>query len=160
MIVTADNCTFVPKRSRKAFERPETLQASVGGAVAVGEHPTQALVREIREEWGVLADKDDVRYFALVINRRTAEPDLIALVTLDSDADHVCRALKDSSEKQEFTRCVPLDLSHANLASLVSLLRNGDWSQPSDQAAFLLTLVRTLGFKSVENAARRARPAR
>ncbi len=154
MVVTSDNFTFSPVRSAAVYENPNTRQASVGGALAVGEHPAEALLREIKEEWGLDVDRSEVTFLALGINRRTGEPDLIALVHTKADSGRVSQAFKSHAEKQEFADFSPLSLDRHDLESLVSALSSTKWCQPSDQAAFLLALIRTIGMEDVEKAIR------
>lgn len=144
MIVSTDGVTFVPQRSPSVYERPGTLQASVGGAVTVGEHPAAALRRETSEEWGIEAEEDEVAFYALGISRSTGEPDLLGVVRPRLDARQICQAHARHACRDEFTSFKKIPLNRSSAASALNLLLSGSWSQPSDQAAFYLTLVRTL----------------
>jgi hypothetical protein len=137
MIVSCDGVTFVPQRSPSVYERPGTLQASVGGAVTVGEHPAAALRRETAEE-------DEIAFYALGISRSTGEPDLLGVVRPRLDARQICQAHGRHVCQDEFTSFKKVSLEHSSDASVLKLLISGNWSQPSDQAAFYLTLVRAL----------------
>jgi ADP-ribose pyrophosphatase YjhB (NUDIX family) len=152
MIITNDDFTYTPMRSSLVFESPNTLQASVGGAVNPREHPTSALIREITEEWGLLVEEDEIRFLVLGINQRTGEPDLIAMVDTELSASEVLDVFKTHNQKEEFTEPKPIKLSEKNLGHLLSTLYTEQWSQPSDQAAFLITLIRRFGIQAIEMA--------
>lgn len=149
MILTKDGFTFVPKRSSLVYERPNTWQASVGGGVNYQEHPALALVREVREEWGLDIELSELRFLALGINRRTGEPDLLALVESKANSNDVLEKFHRGSDKLEFRQFDRLRMSPENLPSHVSALCTKDWSQPSDQTAFLLALIRRFGLNPV-----------
>ena len=150
MIITNDDFTFTPTRSAFVYESPNTLQASVGGALEPKEHPATALVREIKEEWGILIEENEIEFLVLGINQRTAEPDLIAMVKTKLSEREVFALFKTHNRKDEFTFFESLELNEQNLGYLVSILREREWSQPSDQAAFLITLIRKFGARAIE----------
>lgn len=141
-IVSCDGVTFVPRRSFSVFERPGTLQTSVGGALERGEHPSAALRRETMEEWGLEIQEDEIVFFALGISGSTGEPDLLGMVQSRLSADQICRRYERQADREEFTAFQRISLTPDNAAAALNLLTSGDWSQPSDQAAFYLTLVR------------------
>jgi 8-oxo-dGTP pyrophosphatase MutT (NUDIX family) len=143
-IVSRDGVTFVPRRSLTVFERPGTLQASVGGALDTGEHPAAALRRETMEEWGLAVEEDEITFFALGISGTTGEPDLLGMVQSPLSADQICRQYERRAERDEFTAFAQVPLTRGNAAAALELLITGDWSQPSDQAAFYLTLTRQI----------------
>jgi len=134
----------VPRRSPWVYERPGTLQTSVGGALDTGEHPAAALRRETLEEWGLEIRDDEITFLALGVSGTTGEPDLLALVHSRLSADEIRRRYRYHAEQEEFTAFRQISLTRDNLEGAVQLLVNGDWSQPSDQAAFYLALVRTV----------------
>lgn len=144
MIVSSDSTTFVPQRSASVYERPGTLQASVGGAVDVGEHPAAALRRETAEEWGLEVLEDEITFFALGISLPTGEPDFLGVVQPRLDARQICQAHARHTCREEFTSFNKVNLNRSGAASALNLLTSGNWSQPSDQAAFYLTFVRAL----------------
>ncbi len=143
-IVSRDGVTFVPRRSSSVFERPGTLQASVGGALDTGEHPAAALRRETMEEWGLEIREDEITFLALGVSGTTGEPDLLAMVQSRLSAGEIRRRYQCHAEQEEFTAFRQVPLTRENAAAAMELLITGDWSQPSDQAAFYLTLVRTV----------------
>jgi len=143
-IVSSDGVTFVPRRSDWVYERPGSLQTSVGGALDTGEHPAAALRRETMEEWGLEIREDEMVFFALGISATTGEPDLLGMVRSRLSADAICRRYRRCAEQEEFTAFRQVSLHRENVAAAMKLLATGDWSQPSDQAAFYLTLVRTV----------------
>jgi len=155
MLITADGFTFIPKRSATVYERPDTWQASVGGALKPDETPTSALIREVREEWGLDIKESEIQFLVLGINQRTGEPDLIAMVETEASLSQVIDTFSKFGEKFEFSNFETLRLVLRTLESFISSLRYEEWSQPSDQAALLLTLIRRLGMEAVENAFRR-----
>ena len=143
-IVSSDGVTFVPRRSPWVYERPGTLQTSVGGALNPGEHPAAALRRETMEEWGLEIREDEMVFFALGVSGTTGEPDLLGMVRSRLSADEICRRYRRRAEQEEFTAFRQVALRRENAAAAMALLAGGDWSQPSDQAAFYLTLVRRM----------------
>lgn len=150
MIVTTDGCTFVPRRSARVYERPHTWQASAGGAVEQGNRsPAEALVREIEEEWGLKIAGEDISFLAFGRNRRTAEPDLLALVRPRVTAAELNGIFRDRCDGFEFREFDVIPLERAHSRHLASLLHAREWSQPSDQAAFLLTLIAEFGYDRV-----------
>lgn len=154
MLVTSDRFTFIPQRTPQVYERPGTWQASVGGALRhPNEHPTDALIREIEEEWGLEVTKEDILFFGLGINQKTGEPDLLAIVKTKHAFAEVIQAFS-GVEQPEFASFESLKLVKTNLPSFVLGLLTKEWSQPSDQAAVLLTLIHELGHKAVEDAFR------
>ncbi len=143
-IVSRDAVTFVPRRSSWVYERPGTLQTSVGGALDKGEHPAVALRRETMEEWGLEIREDEITFLALGVSGTTGEPDLLAMVRSRLSAEEIRRRYQRRAEQEEFTVFRRVPLTRENVGAAMELLATGDWSQPSDQAAFYLTLVRTV----------------
>jgi hypothetical protein len=153
MLLTTDDFTFIPKRSEMVFERSNTWQASVGGAVECGDRsPAEALTREIYEEWGIATPLEHVRFLALGRNRQTAEPDLLALVRPGISASELITTFRDRGPGLEFCEFDCIQVTSTNISSLCSLLRSKEWSQPSDQAAFLLMLIEQFGHDQVATA--------
>jgi ADP-ribose pyrophosphatase YjhB (NUDIX family) len=144
MIVTTDGFTFLPRRSSAVYERPDTLQASVGGFVRYTkdgpEHPLEALKREIREEWGLKVENTECRFLALGINRHTGEPDLIAIVKSRKTFEEVVGSYVRLKDKFEFANFRTMFLNINQIDDLVLPLVRETWSQPSDQTAYLMML--------------------
>jgi 8-oxo-dGTP pyrophosphatase MutT (NUDIX family) len=155
MLITSDGFTFIPKRSLDVYERPGTWQASVGGALNPQENPTATLIREVKEEWGLDIDKSEIQFLVLGVNQRTSEPDLVAMVELkEKDFEHVVKAFSSRQDKSEFTSFESREVAEGNIKPIIMTLLCNEWSQPSDQAALLITLVRKFGRKAVERAFR------
>jgi 8-oxo-dGTP pyrophosphatase MutT (NUDIX family) len=144
MLVTADGFTFLPRRSSAVYERPNTLQASVGGSVCYKkdgpEPPLEALKREILEEWGIEVADSECRFLALGINRHTGEPDLIAIVKTGKMLVDVIGSYVRLDDTFEFANYRTIPLSIDRIDDLVLPLVSEMWSQPSDQAAYLMML--------------------
>lgn len=166
MVVTKDGYTFLPRRNMNVLESPGKRQASVGGAVKPdeGEDPTKALVRELEEEWGSAIKGEDVKidveFLALGINQRTGEPDLIGMVRIN-------RTAEDLEKSKDFPEFQPGPGKYAfgkgdsirELDEMLKLLvMEEDWSQPSDQAALLLALIREFSKVAVEEGLKKVLP--
>jgi 8-oxo-dGTP pyrophosphatase MutT (NUDIX family) len=152
MLISADGFTFVPRRSSKVFERPNTWQASVGGAVAPEDkNPTTALIREIKEEWGLDVDREETEFIVLGINQKTGEPDLIGQVRTKKSCKQIMDVFSKHNRKFEFESIKSLELTEQNIRTCIEMLLQEDrWSQASDQAAFLAMLIRTFGLQTIE----------
>jgi hypothetical protein len=152
MLVTHDRFTFVPQRGPEVYERPNTRQASVGGAVEFSEWPALGLIRELREEWGLVGEAADLEFLALGVNQHTGEPDLIARIETRLSREQVLDTFRNHNDKFEFREFETVSLRSENLRLLADVLRRYEWSQPSDQAAFLGTLLREFGREKVVDA--------
>lgn len=154
MVVTADNFTITPWRSSSVIERPNTWQASVGGAIEPSDkNVSEALRRECEEELGFKPEEEEMRFIALGINQKTLEPDLIALIETRQTLGKIMARFA-SQARFEFQSFESARVNEEDLPTLVSALRTKEWSQPSDQAAFLLMLANRLGAPAVEEAFR------
>lgn len=60
VLVTFDTKLVAQKRSVKTVTNPGKIEISAGGAVDIGETPLQAVVREVKEELGVVIAPKDV----------------------------------------------------------------------------------------------------
>jgi len=151
MLISADGFTFVPRRSSNVFERPNTRQASVGGAVTPEDNnPATALIREIKEEWGLDVDREDIEFIVLGVNQKTGEPDLIGQVRTKKSCKQITEVFSRHNRKFEFESIKSLELVERNIRTCIEMLLQEDrWSQASDQAAFLATLIRTFGLQTI-----------
>ncbi len=61
LVTTPDNHTLVQKRARHIIFAPSRIDISLGGHVDAGETPTQAMIREIKEEVGLNMPIDGLR---------------------------------------------------------------------------------------------------
>jgi len=152
MLISADGFTFVPRRSANVYERPNTWQASVGGAVTPEDNnPATALIREIKEEWGLDVDREEIEFLVLGVNQKTGEPDLIGQVRTKKSCKQITEVFSRHNRKFEFESIKSLELVERNIRTCIEMLLQEDrWSQASDQAAFLATLIRTFGLQAVE----------
>ena len=117
-----------------------------------GEQPQDAVIREAKEELGIVVEPSSIRFLALGINQITGEPDLLALVEASQSARQIDKAFRQKAERWEFHRYEKWKLSRANLASIVADFHSAIWSQPSDRATVLLMLIKELGKEEVERA--------
>lgn len=152
MLISADGFTFIPRRSSSVFERPNTWQASVGGAVTPkDDNPTSALIREVKEEWGLDVDRGEIEFLVLGVNKKTGEPDLIGQVKTKKSCEQVMKAFSKHDSKFEFTSVKQIELARRDIGALVEMLfKENEWSQASDQTLFLAVLIRTFGLQAVE----------
>lgn len=153
-IVTSDNHLIIPRRgpAKYVYEKPNCLQASVGGHVEWGQSKTnlpppdqhlRELLRETSDELGLVVDSSAVRYFGFGYNGITGEPDLLATINAPVSAADVGRLFKKRLDKKELEKVNTYNLGDDNeLKALLTLLRDrGEWSQPSDRTAVVATLV-------------------
>jgi hypothetical protein len=152
MLISADGFTFIPRRSSSLFERPNTWQASVGGAVTPEDNnPAAALIREIKEEWGLDVDRDEIEFLVLGVNQKTGEPDLIGQVKTKKSCKQIMEVFSKHNIKFEFESIKQIKLAGQDIGALVNMLfKENEWSQASDQTAFLAALIRTFGLQVVE----------
>jgi 8-oxo-dGTP pyrophosphatase MutT (NUDIX family) len=152
MLISADGFTFIPRRSAYVFERPNTWQASVGGAVKPeDDNPTTALIREFKEEWGLDVDKGEIEFSVLGVNQRTGEPDLIGQVKTKKSCEQIMEVFSKHDHKFEFASIKPLELAERDIGTLTELLfEENEWSQASDRTAVLTALIRTFDLQAIE----------
>jgi len=156
MLISTDGFTFISRRSTRVYERPGTWQASVGGAVKPQDkRPASALIRETKEEWGLDIEVNEIRFLVLGVNQKTGEPDLIACVETGKSCAWMLKVFLHHRSEVELAAVKPVELVRENLICLIRNLQQvQQWSQPSDQAAVLITLVRRFGSQAVEEACR------
>lgn len=151
-IVTRDNHVVVAQRSWRPVEKPQRLQASVGGHVEWGVDPAKPppadqhlreFLRESEDELGLTISSRKVAYFGFGYNGVTGEPDILATITVPETAAKVRRLFQHRLDKEELESVDTFDMNDRNrVAALISLLRmRSRWSQPSDRAALAATLL-------------------
>jgi protein-tyrosine-phosphatase/8-oxo-dGTP pyrophosphatase MutT (NUDIX family) len=65
IITTPSNKTLVEKRSKNIIFSPSLIDISLGGHVDVGEQPDETIVREVFEELGLEARKEDFKFLEI-----------------------------------------------------------------------------------------------
>ncbi|HEV2412752.1 MAG TPA: NUDIX domain-containing protein [Candidatus Saccharimonadales bacterium] len=60
VIYSPDGKVVIQKRSESMIQHPGMLDVSLGGFIDAGETPKQAMVRELKEELGLVIDPDDI----------------------------------------------------------------------------------------------------
>ena len=78
-VVSADGVLFVPFRTARPTERPNTLQTPVSGfwEWGDGDDPFETLRWEAQEELGLAVLPGEVEFVAFGFNGQTGEPDLL-----------------------------------------------------------------------------------
>jgi ADP-ribose pyrophosphatase YjhB (NUDIX family) len=180
-----DNCVLLPKRSNAVFQNPGTFQASTGGfveeherlcdgeAAKPHEQAAAAFTREIHEELGIRArELSHVEFVGFGYNRRTGEPDLIAVARTCLTGRTMMRRyaelrLKRAKQADNADELAIIETrgrfksywqlgEHPNLTTLARLCRflreEHLWSDPSDIVAVLGGICRIFGVRVVRKA--------
>ena len=150
-LITRDNRIVLSRHSDNVHVMGGVLSYSASGTMDWNPtlHPVTEVIRECREETGVILSTNQVRLFSIGIDARRQYFQFSFAADVPHAADEIIRAAVHAPDYSfEFDRLlsVPFDIS-----SIVRLMRNEVW-EPAAQASLLTLCAKRFGISTVEQA--------